>query len=119
VEATVAKIAFDVSGTCLGVETTTRDIFTSKHTILCTGARTAKPIAKSTPEKTKLQVNGKMAAAAAIMCAFTVPEISYISSRMPHHRQSNVIHTRLGKNSLISGIDSIDAGIVRYRYYYR
>jgi hypothetical protein len=26
---------------------------------------------------------------------------------------------RLGKNSLISGIDSIDAGIVRYRYYYR
>jgi hypothetical protein len=25
-------------------------------------------------------------------------------------------HTRLGKNSLISGIDSIDARIVRYRY---
>ncbi|PMD59865.1 uncharacterized protein K444DRAFT_663477 [Hyaloscypha bicolor E] len=74
VEATVAKIAFDASGTCLGVETTAGDIFTSKHTVLCAGARTAELIAESAPENTELQVNGRMTAAAAIMCAFRVPE---------------------------------------------
>jgi sarcosine oxidase/L-pipecolate oxidase len=51
VEATVAKIAFDASGTCLGVETTAGDIFTSKHAVLCTRARTAELIAESAPEK--------------------------------------------------------------------
>jgi sarcosine oxidase / L-pipecolate oxidase len=74
VEATVAKIAFDASGTCLGVETAAGDIFTSKHAVLCTGARTAELIAESAPEKAELQVNGRMTAAAAIMCVFRVPE---------------------------------------------
>lgn len=74
VEATVSKISFDASGTILGVETTAGNVFTLEHTVLCTGARTAELIADSAPEKAELQVNGRMTAAAAIMCAFRVPE---------------------------------------------
>jgi sarcosine oxidase/L-pipecolate oxidase len=74
VEATVSKVSIDASGTCLGVETADGNALTSEHTILCTGARTAVLLADNAPERSNLQVNGRMTAAAAIMCAFKVPE---------------------------------------------
>ncbi len=74
VEATVSKVSFDASGTSLGVETTAGNLFTSEHTVLCTGVRTAELLADSAPEKAELQVKGRMTAAAAIMCVFRVPE---------------------------------------------
>ncbi|KAH0559377.1 hypothetical protein GP486_004111 [Trichoglossum hirsutum] len=73
IEATVSIISIDQSGICTGVRTEDGRELTADHTILCTGARTAKLLADSKPDKKELQMDGRMVAAAAVMCTAVIP----------------------------------------------
>ncbi len=74
VTATVSKISFDLSGACLGAQTTDGQVLTADHTVLCTGAHIAHLIADSAPDRPQFQISGRLVAAAAAMGAFRVPE---------------------------------------------
>jgi sarcosine oxidase / L-pipecolate oxidase len=64
VEAEIASLEFGNGGSCSGVRSTTGKTFSATHTILCTGAGTAKLLADSAPDREELQVGGRMVAAA-------------------------------------------------------
>ncbi|KAK2735818.1 hypothetical protein FQN57_001095 [Myotisia sp. PD_48] len=70
----VARVLFDPMGNCIGAQTGDGTNLLADRVILCTGAGTARLLADSAPNRPNLQVNGRMAAAAAIMCAFRVPQ---------------------------------------------
>ncbi|KAI9774044.1 MAG: hypothetical protein M1839_001929 [Geoglossum umbratile] len=67
--ATVSTISINQKGTCTGIRTEDGRELSADHTILCTGARTAKLLADSAPDREELQVGGRMVAAAAVMGA--------------------------------------------------
>ena len=62
--ADVASLHIIGNGTCAGVKTTTGDIYGAAHTILCTGAGTAKLLADTAPDWEELQVGERLVAAA-------------------------------------------------------
>ncbi|CAH0000687.1 unnamed protein product [Clonostachys byssicola] len=72
IQGTVERLLFKDDGNnqdvCVGVKTADGDEIRGKKILLCTGAWTAKLIADSAPQNTKLQVNGRMVAAAATCC---------------------------------------------------
>ncbi|KAF3480946.1 sarcosine oxidase [Arthroderma uncinatum] len=69
----VDRLLFDQTGGCLGARTVTGVDLHAEHIILCTGAGTAKLLADSAPGSPRLQVGGRLTAAAAVMCAYRVP----------------------------------------------
>jgi hypothetical protein len=70
----VETLSFEEDGSCAGAKLTGGEELTADRVILCTGAYTAKLIADSAPHRSDLQVNGRMVAAAAIMCLSRVPQ---------------------------------------------
>lgn len=60
----VESLTFDEHGGCSGVKLRDGNTSTAQHTILCTGAGTAKLLADSAPERDDLQANGRIIAAA-------------------------------------------------------
>ncbi|KAK7413678.1 hypothetical protein QQX98_007460 [Neonectria punicea] len=58
----------DHQGACVGVRTVQGDEIRGNKILLCTGAWTAQLIADSAPQNEKMQVNGRMVAAAATAC---------------------------------------------------
>jgi sarcosine oxidase/L-pipecolate oxidase len=76
IEATVQKLLLAPDGSCQGItimkEGEPRDML-AEHTVVCTGAYTAKLLADTAPEWDELQVSGRMVAAAAIQCTATYP----------------------------------------------
>jgi sarcosine oxidase / L-pipecolate oxidase len=66
VEGDIARLTFNKTGGCTGIQMTDNTVLEAHHVILCTGACTAKLLADSVPEKPELQVNGRMVAAAVI-----------------------------------------------------
>ncbi len=49
--ATVFKVSFDDSGSCLGAQTTDGRVLTADTTLTCTGTHTVKLIAESAPDR--------------------------------------------------------------------
>lgn len=74
VAGSIEKITFAPDGSATGLALAEGKSLTANKTILCTGAYTAELIADSAPERKEIQVNGRLVAAAAIMCAFNVPK---------------------------------------------
>ncbi|KUJ13036.1 sarcosine oxidase [Mollisia scopiformis] len=74
VAGSIGTITFAPDGSATGLALDEGRILTGSKTILCTGAYTAELIADSAPERDEIQVKGRMVAAAAIMCAFKVPQ---------------------------------------------
>lgn len=77
VEATAEKLVLDANGNCTGVVLSeeggqTRE-FLADQVILCVGAYTEKFLADTAPERSELQVDGRLIAAAAIQCKATYP----------------------------------------------
>jgi sarcosine oxidase/L-pipecolate oxidase len=64
VETDIASLEFDGEGSCVGVRSTSGQTFSAANVILATGARTAKLIADSAPNRTDLQVGERFTAAA-------------------------------------------------------
>jgi sarcosine oxidase/L-pipecolate oxidase len=95
-EALVDKILLDQDGRCAGVSLSTAEDLLADHVILCTGARTAKLLADSFPERIELQAQGRLVAAGAVCCTVKVPEDQRINFQsapvmanvMPHTRGS-------------------------------
>lgn len=74
VPATVSRLSFDEAGGCTGAVTAEGSHLKADKVVLCTGATTAKLLADSAPDRPELQVKGRMVAAAAVMCAYRVPQ---------------------------------------------
>ena len=64
VETNIASLEFDGEGSCVGVRSTSGQRFSAANVILATGARTAKLIADSAPNRADLQVGKRFTAAA-------------------------------------------------------
>jgi sarcosine oxidase/L-pipecolate oxidase len=64
VETDIACLEFDGEGSCVGVRSTGGQTFSAANVILATGARTAKLIADSAPNRADLQVGERFTAAA-------------------------------------------------------
>ncbi|KFY16396.1 hypothetical protein V492_01381 [Pseudogymnoascus sp. VKM F-4246] len=91
VSGSIEKITFAADGSATGLALAGGKILTGSKTILCTGAYTAELIADSAPEREEIQVNGRMVAAAAIMCAFKTPQ-----DEMPKFEVAPIIISPLG-----------------------
>ncbi|KAK0659138.1 putative sarcosine oxidase [Cercophora samala] len=74
VEADVKKVLFDDRGSAIGVVTEEGNCFHASHTILATGAMTARILADSAPMEPKLQLGGRMVAAAICSAMVKVSE---------------------------------------------
>ncbi|KAL3418709.1 FAD dependent oxidoreductase [Phlyctema vagabunda] len=74
VAGSIEKITFAADGSATGLVLAEGELLEGSKTILCTGTYTAKLIADSAPEKGEIQVKGRLVAAAAIMCAFKIPQ---------------------------------------------
>jgi sarcosine oxidase/L-pipecolate oxidase len=74
VAGSIEKITFAADGSATGLALAEGKILAGSKTILCTGAYTAELIADSAPEREEIQVKGRLVAAAAIMCAFKIPQ---------------------------------------------
>jgi sarcosine oxidase/L-pipecolate oxidase len=74
VSGSIEKITFAADGSATGLALSGSRILAASKTILCTGAYTAELVADSAPEREEIQVNGRLVAAAAIMCAFKIPK---------------------------------------------
>lgn len=64
----------ELTGTTKGVMTQSGRSINADHIVLCTGAYTACLIADSAPHNTRIQVDGRMVAAAAVTCYARLPE---------------------------------------------
>ncbi|KAK4141815.1 putative sarcosine oxidase [Dichotomopilus funicola] len=90
IEATAEKLVLDSDGNCAGVVISeaggpSRE-FLADRTILCVGAYTEKFLADTAPERSELQVNGRLIAAGAIQCKATYPpEYEEQLSKAPVH----------------------------------
>jgi len=76
IEAKAEKLLLDAEGNCRGVrisEKGTEREFYADRTILCVGPHTEKFLADTAPERSDLQVDGRMIAAAAIQCKAKYP----------------------------------------------
>lgn len=74
VTARVRKLTFDAEqGTCVGVQTEHGREYGADRVVVCAGPWTAKLFADSAPQNEKLQVNGRMVAAAAVMATVRIP----------------------------------------------
>ncbi|KFY34676.1 hypothetical protein V494_06557 [Pseudogymnoascus sp. VKM F-4513 (FW-928)] len=91
VSGSIEKIIFAADGSATGLALADGKILEGSKTILCTGAYTAELIADSAPKRGELQVNGRMVAAAAIMCAFKTPQ-----DEMPKFAAAPIIISPLG-----------------------
>ncbi|KAK4449070.1 putative sarcosine oxidase protein [Podospora aff. communis PSN243] len=77
IKANAERLVLDSEGNCTGVFISegggqTRE-FLADRTILCVGAFTEKFLADTAPERSELQVNGRLIAAAAVQCKATYP----------------------------------------------
>ncbi|KAK3365355.1 sarcosine oxidase [Lasiosphaeria ovina] len=89
IEATAEKLILDPEGSCSGVAISEhgikRNVYADR-TILCVGAYTEQFLANTAPERSDLQVNGRLVAAAAIQCkAKYPPEQEEMLKKAPVH----------------------------------
>lgn len=69
-----AKLIFDDNHACTGVMTANGNLLQADKVVLCTGASTALLMADSAPKVSKLQIDGRQVAAAAVTCCMKVPD---------------------------------------------